>query len=71
MKTNEIFGKIRSRNLTVEKAAKLIGISQQSLSAKIKGNRRFYLDEVVSLADRIEMSDEEIVDFFIDRKGLK
>ena len=46
---NLLKGKIVSSGYTQESAAKLMGISKNTLCAKINGHQRFYSDEVLRL----------------------
>ena len=40
---------LRSRNITVIQAAKMLGIERETLHRKIAGKQRFYLAEAVKL----------------------
>lgn len=71
VKSNEIFGKIRARGLTIGEAAKIIGMNPQTLSRKVKGERRIFHDEIVSIAIALDMSDAEVLDFFYPEVSKK
>lgn len=62
--SNEVFGKIRARNLTVNALAKRIGVKPQTLSKKIKGASRIYHDEIVKISEELDLTDEEVLHFF-------
>jgi transcriptional regulator with XRE-family HTH domain len=64
IKSNEVFGKIRSRGLTIAEAAKLTGMNPQTLSRKIKGERRIFHDEISAIAQALQLTNAEVLDFF-------
>lgn len=67
MKTNEILGKIKARGLTLRQCAEMVGMHHQTLSEKIKGNRRIYLDEVLALSNTLDLTDDEIMSIFYEK----
>lgn len=67
MKTNEILGKIKARGLTMMQCAETVGMHHQTLSEKIKGNRRIYLDEVLALSDALDLTNDEIMSIFCEK----
>ncbi|MDD4095282.1 MAG: helix-turn-helix transcriptional regulator [Oscillospiraceae bacterium] len=71
IKSNEVFGKIRSKGLTIAEAAEKIGMNPQTLSRKIKGDRRIFHDEITSIALVLGMTDAEVLDFFYPEVSKK
>ena len=66
MKTNEILGKIKARGLTMRQCAEMVGMHHQTLSEKLKGTRRIYLDEVIALSAVLEIEDDEMLYLFYE-----
>ena len=66
MKTNEILGKIKARGLTLRQCAEMVGMHHQTLSEKLKGTRRIYLDEVIALSAVLEIEDDEMLYLFYE-----
>ncbi len=66
MKTNEILGKIKARGLTMKQCAEMAGMHHQTLSEKIKGTRRIYLDEVIALSAVLGLTSDEMQSIFYD-----
>lgn len=66
MKTNEILGKIKARGLTLRQCAHMVGMHHQTLSEKIKGTRRIYLDEVIALSYALELTSGEMLCLFYE-----
>lgn len=48
----------------IESLAEHLGISRQTLSARINGHSHFKADEVMSIADRYSLGSDEIVEIF-------
>lgn len=71
IKSNEVFGKIRSKGLTIGEAAELIKMNPQTLSRKIKGERRMFHDEIVLISTALDLSNAEILDFFYPEASKK
>ena len=67
MKTNEILGKIKARGLTIKQCAEMVGMHHQTLSEKLKGTRRIYLDEVLALSDALDLTNDEIMSIFYEK----
>ena len=57
MNANLIRGKIIGAGLTQAKTAELVGISSNSLSRKLTGQREFRLSEVCSLCNVLDITD--------------
>lgn len=66
MKTNEILGKIKARGLTLRQCAEMVGMHHQTLSEKLKGTRRIYLDEVIALSAVLGLTSDEMQSIFYD-----
>jgi len=66
VKTNEILGKIKARGLTLRQCAEMVGMHHQTLSEKLKGTRRIYLDEVIALSAVLEIEDDEMLYLFYE-----
>lgn len=66
MKTNEILGKIKARGLTIRRCAEMVGMHHQTLSEKLKGTRRIYLDEVIAISKALGLTDDEMQSIFYD-----
>ena len=57
MNANKVRARIKEKGMTQGEVAKLMGISQNSLSRKLLGQREFSLSEVVSLCSILEFDD--------------
>jgi len=66
VKTNEILGKIKARGLTLRQCAEMVGMHHQTLSEKLKGTRRIYLDEVIALSAVLGLTSDEMQSIFYD-----
>ena len=64
MKTNEILGKIKARGLTLRQCAHMVGMHHQTLSEKIRGTRRIYLDEMIAISYVLELTSGEMLYLF-------
>jgi len=62
--SDEIFGKIRARGLTIGRLAARIHMKPQTLSKKIKGTSRIYHDEITALSIELNLTSEEVITFF-------
>ena len=58
----EIF--LYTKNETIAKLSKELGINDKTLSNKLKGKREFKASEIRILSEKFHLSDEEIVRFF-------
>ena len=58
----EIF--LYTKNETIAKLSKELGINDKTLSNKLKGKREFKANEIRILSEKFHLSDEEIVRFF-------
>lgn len=67
MNANKIKAKIVERGMTQGEVAKIIGISPNSLSRKLKGKRDFLLSEVIALCSVLELDNPE--EIFLDKKS--
>ena len=59
MNANKIRARIKEKGMNQGEVAKLMGISQNSLSRKLLGQREFSLSEVVSLCNILEFDDAQ------------
>ena len=57
-------GKIAESGLTQAEIAEKIGISAQSLNAKVNGARPFNADEIQKLIPAISLTNEDLVSIF-------
>ena len=58
----EIF--LYTKNETIAKLSKELGINDKTLSNELKGKREFKANEIRILSEKFHLSDEEIVRFF-------
>jgi len=65
LNTNLLKGAIASNGITQKELAKIIGMSNNSLSRKIQGQREFTLGEVVSICKALNISEPADI-FFND-----
>lgn len=49
---------------TIEKLAKYLGITRQTLSSRMNGHSQFKMDEVMLIADRYNLGSDEIMEIF-------
>lgn len=49
---------------TIRSLAEYLGISRQTLSARMNGHSSFKADEILLIADRYHLSSDEIVEIF-------
>ena len=66
MKKDRLKGKMKERRLSYFKCAKKLDMSVTTLSNKINGNSKFYLDEVERLSILLNLSIDEKVDIFLN-----
>lgn len=59
MNANKLRAKIKEKGLTQEKVAKIIGISENSLSRKLNGKKDFRLGEVILLCQALQIDNVE------------
>ena len=59
MNANKLRAKIKEKGLTQEKVAKIIGISDNSLSRKLNGKKDFRLGEVILLCQALQIDNVE------------
>ena len=62
MSFDKLKGKMVERRISQEKMAKLLGITVQSLNAKLNGRSQFTLEEVVRITEILSLQDP--VDIF-------
>lgn len=63
MNTNILKGKMTEKGYTQEKLAKAVGISTNSMSRKLLGERQFRLGEVVKICEVLEIDDPRDIFF--------
>lgn len=61
---NKVRGKLAEMQLTQKDVAKVWNCSLPTVSQKLNGLRPLFLDEAVSLANLLELTDQEKVDIF-------
>lgn len=59
MKANLLRGEIIAKGLTLEGLAKKIGISRNSMSAKLNGRTQFNADEIEKICTALGICDSE------------
>lgn len=62
--SNEVFGRIRAKGMTIGGLAKKINMKPHTLSKKIKGQSRIYHDEIQKIAEELELTDSDVLNFF-------
>ena len=68
---NRLSGKIRENGLTQKKIAETLRMSEQSLSRKMRGKARFYIDEVEHIAKMLSMTKDELLDIFFYNESAR
>lgn len=63
MNTNILKGKMVEKGFTQEKLAEAVGISTNSMSRKLLGERQFRLGEVVKICEVLEIDDPRDIFF--------
>lgn len=63
MNANVLRGKMTEKGYTQEKLAQAVGISTNSLSRKLLGERQFRLGEVVKICEVLEIDDPRDIFF--------
>lgn len=63
MNTNVLKGKMVEKGFTQESLAKAVGISTNSMSRKLLGERQFRLGEVVRICEVLEIDDPRDIFF--------
>lgn len=66
MKLGKLKGKIREKNKTYQNCAEAIGKTVATFNLKINGARKFYIEELETLGNFLEMTSEEKMDIFLD-----
>lgn len=65
-KYNKLKGRIKEKYETQEKFAKAIGKAKTTTSFKINGKRYWNQDEIVKAIEVLELSKEDIVEYFFN-----
>ena len=63
MNANMLRGKMAEKGYTQEKLAEAVGISTNSMSRKLLGERQFRLGEVVKICEVLEINDPRDIFF--------
>ena len=63
MNANMLRGKMAEKGFTQERLAEAVGISTNSLSRKLVGERQFRLGEVVKICEVLEINDPRDIFF--------
>ncbi len=66
LKLNKLKGYLLEKGYTYEMCASLLNISKATFNQKMNGKRKFYLEEVNTLANAIGMEKETRIDIFLD-----
>jgi transcriptional regulator with XRE-family HTH domain len=67
---NRLAGKIRENRLTQKLIARRLDLSEQSLSRKMRGKARFYVDEVEQMARMLSLTKDEMLEIFFNNDAL-
>ena len=59
-------GKLVEKGKTYNDAAKHLGVTTNTFNSKINGKTRFYVEEINSLAEFLELTLEEKTDIFLN-----
>jgi transcriptional regulator with XRE-family HTH domain len=63
---DKLKGKLREKRLSYNKVAEILGVSTTTVSSKMNGETRFYLEEIRVLSDYLGLTDEEKIKIFFD-----
>lgn len=63
---NILKSKLSLKEKTQKDLAKVLGLSKVSVSKKVNGLSRFSLPEVKKIKDYLELTDDEVVEIFIN-----
>lgn len=66
MNLDKLKGKLKEKRLSYQKVAEILGVSTTTVSNKMNGETRFYLEEIRTLSEYLELSDEEKVKIFFN-----
>lgn len=66
MNLDKLKGKLREKRLSYNKVAEILGVSTATVSSKMNGETRFYLEEIRVLSDYLGLTDEEKIKIFFD-----
>lgn len=66
-KTDELKGKIVANGFNIKSFAETIGLSRQSLGAKLRGKTSFTVAEIEKICDVLSISKSEIADYFFTK----
>lgn len=66
MNLDKLKGKLKEKRLSYQKVAEILGVSTTTVSSKMNGETRFYLEEIRTLSEYLELSDEEKVKIFFN-----
>lgn len=66
MNLDKLKGKLREKRLSYNKVAEILGVSTTTVSSKMNGETRFYLEEIRVLSDYLGLTDEEKIKIFFD-----
>ena len=68
---SKLLGRMRERGVTQERLATEIGITEATLSAKLNNKFNFKADEIDSICRVLDISNEEIGEYFFAPKVWK
>lgn len=66
MNLDKLKGKLKEKRLSYNKVAEILGVSTTTVSSKMNGETRFYLEEIRVLSDYLGLTDEEKIKIFFD-----
>lgn len=66
MDLNKIKGKLKENNLTYGDISMTLGISRTTFNDKINGRKKFYIDEIKELSKKLNLTDEEKINIFLN-----
>ena len=65
MNTDKLKGKLVEKKKTYEDCAKVLGVSITTFSNKMNGRGSLYIEEVNTLSNYLELSNEERIEIFL------
>lgn len=65
MNSDLLRGKLAEKRITQDQISKMIGISPQSFSRKIRGVREFSISEAEKISETLGIEDQERVKIFL------
>lgn len=67
--SNKLKALLVERNITQEELAKQMGLSSQSINAKINNKREFLASEITKIIELFKLNPDQVVQIFFCLKG--